>query len=117
MWQRHIMHSMDLVQPELAGIESIQCRAGLVSELVLSGEMSSKISKLKSYVEQHSFPLLPCGASCHELPSHDLQTKMFKGCLQEIFCEDIRLLFFGVDLLDSDSSGRVGWCLDVCVQK
>ncbi len=48
MWQRHIMHSMDLVQPELAGIESIQCRVGLMSELVLSGEMSSEISKLKS---------------------------------------------------------------------
>ncbi len=72
MWQCHIMHSMDLVQPELAGIESIQCRAGLVRELVLSGEMSSEIFKLESYVKQHSFPSLPHGASRHELPPHDL---------------------------------------------
>ncbi len=36
--------------------ESIQCRAGLTNELVLSGEMSSEISKLENYVEQHSFP-------------------------------------------------------------
>ena len=41
---------------------------------------------------------------------------MFEGCLREIFCEDVGLLFFGVDVLDSDSSGRVGWSLDVCAK-